>query len=111
MRRRCERAARTKRETYIADAFRGAMGGTFLYLHIAYYMLGHNNDDLPKIGDGVSADVVAKGKGAMGKIGLQAGEVAYLGKNKELNLAQLKAWLRDTCEKEIEVLLALHAEN
>jgi hypothetical protein len=67
-------------------------------------MLGINADDLPL--EGVPGEAAGKAKGAMGVAGLKFGEVAYLDKLSDGDLAQLKAFFEDTIQSEIDALLA-----
>lgn len=96
-----------KDEDYLVDAFKGALGGHFLYLLFGFYALGINKEDLPI--EGVPDDLAAEAKGAMGLAGLKTGEVAYLGKHSEYNLEELKGFFRGTVVTEIEKLLKLSA--
>lgn len=93
-----------KDDDYLLDAYKGALGSAFLYLHLGYYMLGINADDLPL--EGVPEEAAGKAKGAMGVVGLKLGEVVYLDRLSDGDLAQLKAFFEDTIQSEIDALLA-----
>jgi len=93
-----------KGDEYLLDAYKGCLGSCFLYLHVAYYMLVINAEDLPL--EGVAENVAGQAKGAMGATGLKMGEVAYLDKHSDFDLTQIKAFFEDTVRNEIDSLLA-----
>ena len=94
-----------KDEEYLVDALQGAFGGCYLYLHLGFYALGINNDDLPI--EGLSAAKVAEAKGSMGLAATRMAEMAYTEKNHGYSFGDLKAFFQGTIMTEIEKLLAI----
>ena len=93
-----------KDEAYLIDTLRGAFGGAFLYLFFAYYAFGMHTDVMPF--DGLTPELAAKAKGAMGLVGVFLGEESY-GEHisSDLSLEELKALFANKVTSEINALL------
>lgn len=89
-----------KDEEFLLETYRTSLGFTAKYLFIANYLLGIQTEFFPT--DGLSDDMVAKAKAAVGEVGLKIMEYGFGEKEPELSLEEVRARYRRIVTDKIE---------
>jgi hypothetical protein len=95
-------------EIFLIDAFRGALGGAFLYQFFAYYAFGLYSETLPF--EGLSEENANKAKATFGLVGLWFGEEAYGETKSDVSLDELIELFESKIANQIEELIESCAE-
>lgn len=98
-----------KDKAFLLDAFRGALGGAFLYQFFGYYALGIRTDVMPF--EGLSEQDAGRAKGAIGRTGLWFGEESYGANRSNLSLEELTRLFESTISQHIDALLPSRTET
>uniref|UniRef100_A0A7S4JQ96 Aminoglycoside phosphotransferase domain-containing protein n=1 Tax=Odontella aurita TaxID=265563 RepID=A0A7S4JQ96_9STRA len=93
-----------KDEAFLMETYRTSLGFTAKYLFIANYLLGMQFEFLPT--DGLSEEIIAKAKAAIGEVGIKVMEYGFGEKELGLSLEELRARYRSLVTEKIESLAA-----
>lgn len=98
-----------KDDAFINSAFRTSLGWAGKHLFFWFYLVGAFNENLPT--ENLAVDMIAKGKGAIGIVGLSFLEHAFGGKGHDLSLDELRIRFREIILREIRLLVEASANH